>query len=88
MRMRATTASTSASPPITSSVRTRQVTPASLNNSVVHLKGNVVIRACCMQHGLQQTQPRQAMFMRGQEAVYHGDTGEIEFNGNVKVSFS
>jgi hypothetical protein len=55
--------------------------------SVVHLKGNVVIRACCMQHGLQQTQPRQAMFMRGQEAVYHGDTGEIEFNGNVKVSF-
>jgi hypothetical protein len=55
--------------------------------SVVHLKGNVVIRACCMQRGLQETHPKQAMFMRGEEAVYHGDTGEIEFNGNVKVSF-
>ncbi|HEY3841499.1 MAG TPA: hypothetical protein VGL72_33245 [Bryobacteraceae bacterium] len=55
--------------------------------TVIHLKGNVVIRSCCMQWALAPSQPKQAVFMRGDEAVYHQEKGEIEFRGIVKVSF-
>jgi hypothetical protein len=55
--------------------------------SVFHLKGNVVIRVCCVARGLSETAPKQAMFMSGDEAVYHQDTGQIEFRGDARVSF-
>lgn len=55
--------------------------------SVYHLKGNVVIRACCMQRGIAENQPKQAVFMRGDEATYHAESGEIEFRGNTRVTF-
>jgi hypothetical protein len=55
--------------------------------SVFHLKGNVIIRACCMQRGLDENKPKQAVFMHGDDAVYHQETGEIEFRGGVRVTF-
>ncbi len=56
--------------------------------SVVHLKGNVVIRTCCVQRGLsKKNQPKQLMIMRADEADYHGENGDIEVRGNVRVNF-
>jgi hypothetical protein len=61
--------------------------PAGAYASVVHLRGNVVIRTCCVQKGLSQNQPPQAMYMRADDAVLHEDTGEVEIRGNARVSF-
>jgi lipopolysaccharide assembly outer membrane protein LptD (OstA) len=60
--------------------------------SVVRLKGNVVIRTCCVQKGIgqgkrQKNQPKQLVIMHADEADYHQDTGEIEARGNVRVNF-
>jgi lipopolysaccharide assembly outer membrane protein LptD (OstA) len=54
--------------------------------SVVRLKGNVVIRTCCVQKQ-RKNQPKQLLIMRADEADYHQDTGEIEARGNVRVNF-
>jgi hypothetical protein len=53
----------------------------------VHLKGHVVIRACCMRRGIEGSLPTSAVFLRGDEAVYRVDTGDIEFRGEVHVNF-
>jgi hypothetical protein len=60
--------------------------PPSHYASVVRLKGNVVIRTCCLQKGA-KNQPKQVMIMRADEADFHQETGEIEARGNVRVNF-
>jgi hypothetical protein len=55
--------------------------------STVLLKGHVVIRACCMQKGLAEGSPKQAMFIHADEAEYHQHGDEIEIHGNARVSF-
>jgi hypothetical protein len=60
--------------------------------SVIRLKGNVVIRTCCVQKGIglgkrPKNQPKQVMIMHADEADYRQDTGEIEARGKVLVTF-
>jgi lipopolysaccharide assembly outer membrane protein LptD (OstA) len=55
--------------------------------SVVHLKGNVVIRTCCVQTVVGANRPKKLMMIRGDEAVYRQLTDEIEIHGNARVTF-
>jgi hypothetical protein len=58
--------------------------------SLVHLRGNVVVRTCCVQFPPSKESPNPPisyMILRADEADYHGDTGEIEARGAVRVSF-
>ncbi len=60
--------------------------------SVIRLKGNVVIRTCCVQKGIglgkrPKIEPKQLMIMHADEADYRQDTGEIEARGKVLVTF-
>lgn len=61
--------------------------PSDAYASIVHLKGNVLIRACCIRKGTADNQPPQVILMRGEEAVVHQDTNEIEFRGNARLTF-
>jgi lipopolysaccharide assembly outer membrane protein LptD (OstA) len=58
-------------------------------NSLVHLKGNVEIRSCCMQRsaGGNKKIERAYLIMHADEADYNGETGEIEARGTVRVNF-
>jgi lipopolysaccharide assembly outer membrane protein LptD (OstA) len=63
-------------------------------DSLIHLRGNVEIRTCCVQlPGGNQVipgnpnQPRAYMIMRADEADYDGEKSEIEARGTVRVSF-
>jgi hypothetical protein len=53
----------------------------------VHLKGHVVIRACCAQRGLDEGGPKKAIFIRADEAVYHSKEDQIETLGRATVTF-
>jgi lipopolysaccharide assembly outer membrane protein LptD (OstA) len=63
-------------------------------DSLIHLKGNVEIRTCCVQlPGRNQVipgnpnPPQAYMIMSADEADYDGETGKIEARGIVRVSF-
>jgi hypothetical protein len=58
--------------------------------SVIHLRGHVEFRACCVQRPQSPGNPdpqKAYMILHAGEADYHGDTGEIEARGDVRVSF-
>ncbi len=55
--------------------------------SVVHFKGNVVIRTCCFQKGTAKNRAKQLMIFHADEADYHQNTSELEVRGNVRVKF-
>jgi|SRR5579862_3437006 len=55
--------------------------------SVVRLKGNVVIRTCCVQNGISKNRPKQVMILHADEAEFNPDTRELEVRGNVRVKF-
>ena len=61
--------------------------------SLIHLKGNVEIRTCCVQQPQAKTSPgtnhppQAYMIMSADEADYDDVTGEIEARGIVRVSF-
>ena len=62
--------------------------------SVIHLKGNVEIRTCCVQPPSRNqvipgntVSPQAYMVMSADEADYDGQTGNIEARGIVRVSF-
>jgi hypothetical protein len=55
--------------------------------SVVRLKGNVVIRTCCIQNGTAKNRPKQVVIFHADEAEFNQDTRELEVRGNVKVKF-
>jgi len=59
--------------------------------SVVHLRGNVEIRTCCVQTPFPskkaQTIPKQVVKMRADEVDFNQETGEMEVRGNVHVTF-
>jgi hypothetical protein len=59
--------------------------------SLIHLKGNVEIRTCCVQtnHAIpgNLNPPRAYMLMSADEADYDGETDKIEARGIVRVSF-
>ena len=62
--------------------------------SVVHLKGNVEIRTCCVQPPSPNqvfpgnpVPPEAYMVMSADEADYDGQTGTIEARGIVRVTF-
>ncbi len=55
--------------------------------STVHLKGNVVIRTCCVQRGLLENQPKQVMLIRADDAEYDQHSDEITIHGNARVTF-
>jgi lipopolysaccharide assembly outer membrane protein LptD (OstA) len=61
--------------------------------SVIHLKGNVEIRTCCVQLPAQNqvvprnpAPPQAYIIMRADEADYNGDTGNIEARGIVRIT--
>jgi lipopolysaccharide assembly outer membrane protein LptD (OstA) len=61
---------------------------------LIHLKGNVEIRTCCVQlPGRNQVipgnpnPPQAYMIMSADEADYDGETGKIEARGVVRVTF-
>jgi len=60
-------------------------------DSLIHLKGNVEIRTCCVQlppaNRRNLNPPRAYMLMSADEADYDGETGKIEARGVVRVSF-
>ena len=58
--------------------------------SLIHLKGNVEIRTCCVtNHPIpgNLNPPRAYMLMSADEADYDGETDRIEARGIVRVSF-
>ena len=62
--------------------------------SVVHLKGNVEIRTCCVQPPSRNqvipgntVSPQAYMVMSADEADYDGQTGNIEARGIVRITF-
>jgi lipopolysaccharide assembly outer membrane protein LptD (OstA) len=61
--------------------------------SLIHLKGNVEIRTCCVQQPQAKTSPgtthppQAYMIMSADEADYDDVTGKIEARGVVRVSF-
>jgi hypothetical protein len=58
--------------------------------SEVQLKGHVEIRMCCVQRPASKRNPKPAtayMILHADEADYHGETGEFEARGTVKVNF-
>ena len=58
--------------------------------SVIHLKGHVELRTCCVQRPQSRSDPapeRAYMILRADEADYYGDTGEIDARGEVHVNF-
>jgi hypothetical protein len=61
--------------------------------SLVHLKGNVEIRTCCVQRPSANTSPGSThppqayMIMSADEAEYDDVTGKIEARGIVRVTF-
>jgi hypothetical protein len=57
--------------------------------SVIHLRGHVEFRTCCVQRPIAfQSGPSEAyMILHADEADYNGSTGEIEARGEVRVSF-
>jgi hypothetical protein len=58
--------------------------------SLVRLKGHVVIRTCCVDRPQAKSNPNPAgayLIMRADSAVYHEDSGEIEAQGDVRISF-
>ena len=58
-------------------------------DSMVHLKGNVEIRTCCVQRATAGTKnPQKAyLVMRADEADYDGEKDEIDARGIVHVTF-
>jgi lipopolysaccharide assembly outer membrane protein LptD (OstA) len=63
-------------------------------DSLIHLRGNVEIRTCCVQLPARNrvtpgkpNPPRTYMIMRADEVDYNGETAEIEARGTVRVSF-
>jgi lipopolysaccharide assembly outer membrane protein LptD (OstA) len=58
-------------------------------DSLVHLKGNVEIRTCCVQRATSSNKkaPRAYLVMHADEADYNGETDQIEARGTVRVSF-
>lgn len=64
---------------------------ASRQYSLVHLKGNVEIRTCCLQRtqvvSASPSPQRAYMIMSADEADYDGETGKIEARGVVHISF-
>jgi lipopolysaccharide assembly outer membrane protein LptD (OstA) len=63
-------------------------------DSLIHLRGNVEIRTCCVQLPARNqakpgnpNPPRRYMIMRADEVDYDGEKGEIEARGTVRVSF-
>jgi len=58
-------------------------------DSLVHLKGNVEIRTCCVQRATaSKKNPNRAyLIMHADEADYNGETDQIEARGTVHVSF-
>jgi len=66
--------------------------PASPYAALIHLKGNVEIRTCCVElppgtKGSKKIVTRQYMIMHADAADFREDTGEIEAHGNVRVRF-
>ena len=58
--------------------------------SVVHLRGHVQFRTCCVQRPQSPGNPdpqKAYMVLHADEADYYGNTGEIEARGEVRVSF-
>jgi hypothetical protein len=59
--------------------------------SLIHLKGNVEIRTCCVQTNRaipgNLNPPRAYMLMSADEADHDGETDKIEARGIVRVSF-
>ena len=60
--------------------------------ALIHLKGNVEIKTCCVElppgtKGSKKIVTRQYMIMHADEADFREDTGEIEPRGNVRVRF-
>jgi lipopolysaccharide assembly outer membrane protein LptD (OstA) len=58
-------------------------------DSLVHLKGNVEIRTCCVQRATESNKhpSRAYLVMHADEADYNGETDQIEARGIVRVSF-
>jgi hypothetical protein len=56
--------------------------------SIIHLRGHVEVRTCCVQFPTSKPDPPKAyVIVRADEADYHGDTGEIEARGVMRISF-
>lgn len=55
--------------------------------SDLHLKGHVVIRACCLQRGLDGGAEKKAMFIRADDVMYHSRADELELVGPARISF-
>ena len=58
--------------------------------SEIHLRGHVEFRTCCVQRPQSPSNPtpqKAYLVLHAEEADYHGDTGEIEARGQVRMSF-
>ena len=55
--------------------------------SLIHLKGNVEIRTCCVQRSSQSDASRTYLIVSADEADYDGESGNIDARGTVHVSF-
>lgn len=62
--------------------------------SVIHLRGNVEIRMCCVQlptgndaSKQNPDPPSMYLLMHTDDADYHEETGEIEAHGTVRVTY-
>jgi lipopolysaccharide assembly outer membrane protein LptD (OstA) len=62
--------------------------------SVIHLRGNVEIRICCVQlptgndaSKQDPEPPSMYLLMHADDADYHEETGEIEAHGAVRVTY-
>jgi len=58
-------------------------------DSIVHLKGNVEIRTCCVERptGANKNPGSEYLVMHADEADYDGEKDEIDARGTVHVSF-
>jgi lipopolysaccharide assembly outer membrane protein LptD (OstA) len=63
-------------------------------DSLIHLKGNVEIRTCCVQLPARNqiipgdpSPPQAYIILSADEADYDGETGKIEARGVVRVTF-
>jgi lipopolysaccharide assembly outer membrane protein LptD (OstA) len=55
-------------------------------DSLIHLKGNVEIRTCCLEFR-PPNPPSRYLVMTADEADYDAETGKLEARGTVRVSF-
>jgi len=58
---------------------------ATLYDSLIHLRGNVEIRTCCLFRN--PNPPSRYLVMTADEADYDAETGRLEARGTVRVSF-